>query len=440
VNLVAAAATAAAFAVAAWLVLPATRRTNLGFWHPAAPWLALEAVFFGIGSVVLAVSDGRVGPAWDVAAAVVAFGLAVRLSDALARRRVVAPATAPHDAGSAEARAPEAGAPEAARAPETEPAPAGIRWTVVILLVGLGLLALLPTLLEVGLPALALDVTGARTAIGGLDVQVLRVALPAGLVAAVVLAAVTPSSRIRIGVAVAVLAAIAAELALASRYLAAELIAAIVIGLALAARPLAGRILIGLAAAAVAVFVVVGVLRAYGEAGGNPLAFAAERSVNRIVLIQPRTLDAIQAAIPSEVPYFGGLTWFRRLAPLVGRDDVPNLGYWIYPRLFPDQTTPGYAAPGLLGEAWANFGPAGVVLAGLLGVVAERLGALIALRRRALADIAAASLAILFLARTHALGVNGLLVLAILVAVWRILAGPMPGLRADLARTLTWRT
>ncbi|HEY7132403.1 MAG TPA: hypothetical protein VH440_09140 [Candidatus Limnocylindrales bacterium] len=423
-NLMAAAATVAGFAIAAWLGLPAVRRTSLGIWHPAAAWLALEAVFFGVGSAILALSDGRDGPAWNVTGALVAFGLAVRLSDAFARRRVGLPAADPADATGG---------------PPPEPTPAGIRWPVVVVLVGLGLLALLPTLLEVGLPALALDVTGARTAIGGLDVQVLRVALPAGLVAAVVLATVTPSSRIRIGVAVAVLAAIGAELALASRYLAAELIAAIVIGLALAARPLAGRILLGVAAAAVAVFVVVGVLRAYGEAGGNPLAFAAERSVNRIVLIQPRTLDAIQAAIPAEVPYFGGLTWFRRLAPLFGRDDVPNLGYWIYPRLFPDQVTPGYAAPGLLGEAWANFGPAGVALVALLGVVAERLGALIARRRRALVDIAAASLAILFLARTHALGVNGLLVLAILVAVWRILAGPMPGLRADLARTLTWR-
>ena len=51
-----------------------------------------------------------------------------------------------------------------------------------------------------------------------------------------------------------------------------------------------------------------------------------------------------------------------RLGPALGRPDIPNLGYWVYPRLFPGQEPPGYAAPGILGEAWANFGPLGLVL------------------------------------------------------------------------------
>ncbi|HEY8847201.1 MAG TPA: hypothetical protein VIM24_11115, partial [Candidatus Limnocylindrales bacterium] len=59
------------------LVVPATRRTSLGPWHPAVAWIALELVFFGVGSAILAVTDGRPGPALYVGAAVLVFGLGV---------------------------------------------------------------------------------------------------------------------------------------------------------------------------------------------------------------------------------------------------------------------------------------------------------------------------------------------------------------------------
>ena len=195
--------------------------------------------------------------------------------------------------------------------------------------------------------------------------------------------------------------------------------------------------MIGLAVAVV--FVAVGVLRAWDQAAGRELGFAVERTVNRILLIEPRTLDALQTVIPAEQPFFGGLTWVRRLAPWLGRDDVPNLGYWIYPRLFPDQAIPGYAAPGLVGEAWANLGWLGIALFGALGLVVERLGVLVALRRRPAADVVAASLLILFIARTHAVGLDGLAVLVVLVALWRALAAPLGGLGGDLRRVSGWR-
>ena len=420
-NAVAAVAVVAGFAAAVALAWPAARRTGLAIWHPALAWLALEATFFGLGSIVLAVAEGRAGPAWDVAASVVAFGLAVALSGALARRRTSGP---PHGPDST---------------PESDDAPDEVRWVAVLGMIAIGIAALVPTLLAVGLPALASDITGARVAVGGIELQPLRVAIPAGLATAAVVAVRTPSRDVRIATLVWLAVAIAAELALASRYLAAELAAAIVVALALAGRRLAYRSLVAVGAAALALFVVVGVLRAYGETNGRPLEFALERSSNRVVLIQPRTLDALQEVIPADMPYFGGLTWVRRLAPLVGRDDVPNLGYWIYPRMFPDQVTPGYAAPGVLGEAWANLGPFGVVVPAGLGILAERLGAWIALRRRSAADIATGALAILFLARTHAVGLTGLAVLAALVIVWRLLAAPVAGLRGDLARVVTWR-
>ncbi|MEO8572020.1 MAG: hypothetical protein ABI553_10025, partial [Chloroflexota bacterium] len=74
------------FVAATMLVRPAVRRTGLLPWHPAVAWLALMALFFGIGSAMLAF-DGRAGPALYVAGSTLVFGLAVAGSDRVARRR-----------------------------------------------------------------------------------------------------------------------------------------------------------------------------------------------------------------------------------------------------------------------------------------------------------------------------------------------------------------
>jgi hypothetical protein len=168
-----------------------------------------------------------------------------------------------------------------------------------------------------------------------------------------------------------------------------------------------------------------------------------ERTISRVLFIQPRTLDTFMLVIPAETPHFGGLTWLRRLFPLTGRDDVPNLGYWIYPRIFPDQDPGirGYAAPGLIGEAWANFGVLGLLLFLALGVVLERLGALLALRRSGTGDLVAGALAIVVLARTHALGLDGAGLLLALVVAWRLVAaGGLRTLGTDAQLVLRWRT
>ena len=408
-----------AFVAAFAAVAPAARRTGLGIWHPAVAWLALEGLFFGVGSAILAVLDGRTEPALYVAGAVTAFALAVTLSDRTARRR--APRGEPMTRTSAD--------PVASRS---------LRLRAVIGLAILGVLALVPTLLDVGVPFLTNDPTNARVAVGGLDLQLLRVAVPGAVLVAVLLA-LRPDPRMRAIAIGAFGIAVLGEVALASRYLSAELVAAIVVGLGLAGRRIP-PVAIGLLALAGLAFVVVGVVRAPEQSAGHELDFAVNRTVNRVLLIQPRTLDALQAAIPAEQPFFGGLTWVRRVAPLLGRDDVPNLGYWIYPRLFPDQTTPGYAAPGLLGEAWANLGWLGLVIFAALGVAVERAGALIALRRRSAADLAAAALLVLFVARTHAVGVDGLAVLLVLVGGWRMIVAPPDRLTDDIARTLRWET
>ncbi|MEA2546960.1 MAG: hypothetical protein QOI09_2233 [Chloroflexota bacterium] len=417
-ELVAIAFVIGASVAATLLVVPATGRTRLGPWHPAVAWIALELVFFSAGSAILAVTEGRPQPALYVGAAVLVFGLAVAASDRLAVRRG------------------QAGLPPHA---ESHEPPDSIRPIVVVVLAVVGVATLLPTLVAVGIPFLANDITGARSEIGGLVLQVLRVTLPAAVLVAVIRAIRADRRQARLIALGALVIAIAAEIALASRYLAAELVAAVVLGLAIAGRPIPVRALAAIGLAAAVLFVSVGILRAYDQAAGRELDFAVERTVNRVLLIQPRTLDALQTAIPADQPYFDGLTWLRRLAPLIGRNDVPNLGYWIYPRLFPDQATPGYAAPGLIGEAWANFGWFGIGLFALLGVFVERLGALIARRRRETADVVVAALATLFVARTHALGLDGVMILLVLVVAWRLLVAPVSGLARDLRAAAGWR-
>jgi hypothetical protein len=233
-------------------------------------------------------------------------------------------------------------------------------------------------------------------------------------------------------------------LLLASRFPAAELTATLVVAWMLAGHRVPGRAIVALAIVGSLAFAGIQLIRAPELAAGREVAFAIERTASRILLVQPRTLDALQDAIPAETPYFGGLTWLRRLGPVIGRPDVPNLGYWIYPRIFPDQTDPavaGYAAPGLIGEAWANFGLAGLLLFLGLGVSLERLAALLAMRRTGSADVVAGSLAILFLARTHALGLNGVALLLALTLGWRLVsAGGLADLGGDARRVLTWRT
>ena len=418
-NVLAALLVVVAIGVAATLCRAAAQRSGLGIWHPAAAWLTLHMVFFGIGSAVLAL-DGRTGPALYVAGAALVFAVAVALSDRVARWR---------------ARLPQVGSEPAPARPLIDPAP--LRPLAVAGLAAVGIALVLPTLLRVGLPFLVTDITGARSELAGPALQVLRVAVP-GLALGLALAARGRIDRIGSGLAVGALLAL--EVALASRYLAAELLAALLVGIGLAGWRFRPRLVAAGALAAVLAFGGIQVLRAYDQAAGREFAFAVERTVNRVVLIQPRTLEALQAVVPAEQPYFDGLTWLRRVGPALGRPEIPNLGYWIYPRLFPDQDPPGYAAPGLIGEAWANFGALGLTLFAFLGVLAERLGAFLSRRRHATGDLIAGALAVVFIARTHALGLNGLVLLLALLVAWRIIvAAGLSDTRSALWDALRWR-
>ena len=420
----------AAFAIAALLIRPVARRRRLGLVHPGPVWLVLAAVFLGLGSAVLAVTGESTGPALYVAGSVVAFALGLRASDALAVWRGDTGTSTPTGAAAGDAANGKA---------ETVP-PSGARRWVPVALAALAIGAIAPTLISAGIPFLTVDVTGSRTELVGLPIQLVRVGLPA--LAALLMFDILRArdGRRRLLAVGSILAIAGFTVILASRYLVAELAAVLFIAWLLAGRRVPARVGVAVVAAGIVVFGGIQVLRAYDQARGNEVGFAVARSVNRIVLVQPRTVAALQRVIPAEEPYFLGLTWLRRLGPLLGRDDIPNLGYWIYPEVVSGaQETAGYAAPGLIGEAWANFGPAGLALFVALGALAERLGALVARRRETAVDIAAGALAILFLARTHALGLGGLAILIGLVVAWRILAGPLAGLGGTARDAIAWR-
>ena len=404
-DLVAAAAVPLGFAVAGLAMRPAVRASGLGICHPALAWLALEATFFGVGAFALAAGSEAAGPALYLAACVVAAALGTLVAHRLFGGR--------------------AGRPALPATPLLPSAETGLRGLVPAIVAVASLAILLPTLVTSGLALLTADPTASRSELVGIPVQLVRVALP-GLAAVVLLELF--GGRPALGRPLVSWATITGlvvlSILLGSRYLVVELLATMVIAWLLSGRRIDLRLAITASFVAVAGFVVIGVARAPTDFANSPVVTAAERTASRLFLVQPRTLAALQETIPAEQPYFLGLTWARRLGPLFGRSDIPNLGYWIYPRVVTDQqTTAGYAAPGLLGEAWANFGPAGIGLFVLLGGAMERLGVLVAARRRRIIDIVAAALAILFVARMHALGLLGAGLLLGLVLLWRLLAG-----------------
>jgi hypothetical protein len=393
------------FGAAAFLLWPVAVRRRLGVVHPAIVWLGLEAIFFGVGSIALALGEARPGAASYLGACVLGTAIGVRIAH---RRGPFAATSAPPSD------------PPAHPLPET----GRRRWVPVALAIG-AVAFIAPAILETGFPLFSSDATVARTALVGLPIQFVRVAVPAlAAVLLLELLAGRPAFGRRTATYLLIGVLIAFMVSLASRYLVIELLAALVLAWLITGRPIPLRATVIATLIAVVGFVAVGVIRAPEDYASGTASVAAQRTISRLFLVQPRTLDALQVAIPAEEDYFLGATWFRRVGPLIGRDDIPNLGYWIYPKVVDaPQVVAGYAAPGLIGEAWANFGPAGVLLFLLLGVGLEGLASWVAGHRARVVDIAAASLAILFVARTHALGLLGLGLLLVLVLGWWLLAG-----------------
>ncbi len=248
-----------AFVAALILVWPAVSRRGMGIAHPAPVWLVLTGLFFGIGAGVLAVREETAGPALYVAGAVVAFGIGVWLSDWLGARRGDAAPVYRLDGASA--------------------IRAGTRRGSPLLLAALAVAAIAPTLISHGIPFLTTDITGARSELTGVPIQLVRVALP-GLAGILMFEAVRTLDRRRRWLAVLGIVAIGGfTILLASRYLVAELGAVLLISWLLAGRRVPLKL--GLAVVALALVAFGGYPGPPGVRPGRPATSSASPPVGR---------------------------------------------------------------------------------------------------------------------------------------------------------------
>jgi hypothetical protein len=290
----------------------------------------------------------------------------------------------------------------------------------------IGLVAIGSLIAQYGIPLTAPNPQINRSGFAGPVFDVFRWLVPPAALAA--FAAAIASGRtgpIRLAL-IGLIAVAGLEILLASRALPFELaIEALLIAFWAGRRP-SRSLWMALAAAGLVVFVGVQLVRVGSEGGFtgpvDAAGFAVKRTVDRVLLIHPRTLEVVAEAIPAEEPYFAGSTYVRRLAVILGQPDRPTLGYWIYDRLFPTQPG-GFAAPGVAGEAWANGGPifVAVVMAALGALAAWLTGALARLPGGP-ADRTFAALVVVTVARTYATSLNGFVLTLVVSAGWWIVA------------------
>jgi hypothetical protein len=361
--------------------------------------------FYGIGSLILLVTGESGGPGpLLVGAGMLAFGIGTGV---IARAFGETPPMA--------RELPPGGSASAAMD--------GYRWWMVVGFAVVGLVALAVLIAQNGIPLIARNPQASRAGFAGPIFDLFRWFVPpAALVAfAVALRGGQPRDRWIAGAALLGVGGV--ELALASRALPLELAIEALLVAWWAGRRMSARTAAGVGAAALVLFVGVQLVRVGPEGGFSGAAdvagFAVKRTVDRVLLIHPRTLELVASEIPAHEPYFAGATYFRRIAILLGQGDRQALGYWIYERLFPGETG-GFAAPGVLGEAWANGGPvfafAIIVALGLLaGAAGRRLAAL----SRGPTNVVFSALVAVAIARSYATSLNGLLLtLAVTIAWW----------------------
>lgn len=375
--------------------------------------------FHAAGSIVLLATGESAGAGPLLAAsAILAFGI----GSAAARRSL---------------------GPDPAVEPTTR---AGFRPVAVVALAALGLAAITPLVAVNGIPLLAADPQASRTGFAGLLFDLFRWLVPPGAVLAVAVAVASGQQRDWMIAASALVGVAGLEVLLASRALPLELgIAALLVTWWAGRRP-SGRAWIAMTGVAGVLFVGVLLVRVTPEGSyrgpADAAAFAVRRTIDRVVLIHPRTLEVVASEIPASEPYFGGSTYVRRLSMLLGAEERPSLGYWLYGRLFPGETG-GFAAPGVAGEAWANGGPLilAVVMGGL-GALAAWLGRGLARLGGGPADRAFAAIVTVAVARTYATSLNGFALTLVAATAWWLVAsgrvGTTVGRIVEVGR-LRWR-
>jgi hypothetical protein len=383
--------------VVAWRSFGRTR-SILDATTPGHVFLLFFVVSTAVGSIVLLVS----GKGTVAGPALITFGLVAFATGAAIAARF--------------GQVPE---------PLGPPAEVGrINRPVVILLAGIGLAAYAVIALRFGIPFLSDDAQGVRAAFNGLAFDVFRWLVPPAALVTVAVALAHGGSRTWALAVVVNAGLLLLMFLIASRALPFELAAEIILLALWAGRRVARRTWLALAMAALVFFVGVQLLRVSGNGGFRDLPdvakFTVVRTLDRVVFIQPRSLDIVARRIPRRHPFYAGSTYVRWLATLRGEPAPQALGYWIYEQLYPDQPG-GFATPGVLGEFWANGGIPLVALGmGLLGAVVQMLGRLIARFDRGVADRVLAALLVVAVGRMYATSMNGFLLTLVVFVGWRI--------------------
>lgn len=302
------------------------------------------------------------------------------------------------------------------------------RW-VVIGAAAIGILAATSLALEHGMPLLSDDPQAARMGWTGPRLDAFRWLVPPAALLAFGIALVRRDRRSAAIAGAALVGVAGIEVLAASRALPLELgLAAVLMAVWAGGRIGARRWALILLAGGV---VFIGVLFArVGDDGAfaspvDAVRFAIERTVGRVVLIGPRTIEVIVEVFPDEQPYLGGSTYTRWLDRLTGTPPAPSLGSFLFERLFPGEPPGGFASPGVLGEGYANFGPVGALLL-MVGLGAVSVGVGEALRRTPAEVVVRVMFALLavVLVRTYAASLLGsLLAAGAAVAWWLAIAG-----------------
>lgn len=368
---------------------------------PARLIVVVYIVMYGIGSVVLAATGEAVAGPLVVGLAFMAMGVGASLA-----RRWLGPVVGPR------------------RGAET----GSVRTLVVVVLAIVGLVAFGSLAIQYGLPLVSADPQAARGGYGGWRLDAFRWLVPPAALVALGLA-LSRGSRSAWLIVVASIGLVAGlEILAASRALPFELgIAALLMAL-WAGRRLGRRGWLAVGLTSIALFLGVQFARIGNEGGFDGAldasSFAVTRTINRVLLIHPRTIDIVVETFPRERPYMGGSTYVRWLSGLSGSPPPPALGDVLFRSLFPSEPPGGFAAPGLLGEAWANGGPGlAAILMVALGVVAVAVSRVVDGLSSAAVDRTFAAVLAVAIARTYATSLNGVVLTVLAIFVWWLFAG-----------------